>query len=87
SMFTRVLGSRCVLPLSVSLNLGYRYYAKHLPAKTGPTVYRDPEYMAETAARRRLPVVDPTATTTRTCGTTSAEANFVELGVLEPERG
>jgi len=82
SMFTRVLGSRCVLPLSVSLNLGYRYYAKHLHLKTGPTVYRDPEYMAQAAARLQLPLVDPTATITRTCGTTSADANFVELGIL-----
>ena len=54
-----------MLPLSVSLNLGYRYYAKHLPTKTGPTVYRDPEYMAEAAARRQLPLVDATGTTTR----------------------
>jgi len=82
SMFTRVLGSRCVLPLSVSLNLGYRYYAKHLHTKTGPVVDRDPEYMALAAASRQLAEVDPTATTTRTCGTAQAEANFVELGVL-----
>ena len=82
SMFTRVLGSRCVLPLSVSLNLGYRFYANHLPTKTGATVYRDPQHMAETALRRHLPVVDPTGATTRSCGTASAETNFVELGVL-----
>ena len=65
SMFTRVAGSRCVLPLSVSLNLGYRYYAKHLPTKTGATVYRDPQCMAETAQRVDLPVVDATANMTR----------------------
>ncbi len=82
SMFTRVLGSRCVLPLSVSLNLGYRYYAKHLHLMTGPAVYRDPAYMAAAAARRQLSLADPGALATRTCGAASAEANFVELGVL-----
>jgi radical SAM superfamily enzyme YgiQ (UPF0313 family) len=82
SMFTRVFGSRCVLPLSVSLNLGYRYYAKHLHMMTGPAVYRDPDYMAEAAAQGRRPVGDHAGTITRTCGTASAEANFVELGVL-----
>lgn len=35
-----------ILPLWVSLNLGYRYYAHHLPAKTG-TIYRDLDYMAD----------------------------------------
>jgi radical SAM superfamily enzyme YgiQ (UPF0313 family) len=39
-----------ILPLWVSLNLGYRYYARHLPQKTGPEIYRDPVYMAEAAA-------------------------------------
>lgn len=48
SMFRRVLGSRCVLPLSVSLNLGYRYYAHHLPDKTGPRIYRDAAYLTRT---------------------------------------
>jgi radical SAM superfamily enzyme YgiQ (UPF0313 family) len=33
-----------ILPLWVSLNLGYRYYAHHLPQKTWPIV-RDAEYM------------------------------------------
>ncbi len=48
---TRITGSRCVLPLSVSLNLGYRHYANHLREKTWP-VYRDEAYMAEQAERR-----------------------------------
>ena len=39
-----------LLPLWVSLNLGYRYYARHLPEKTGP-VHRDPAYQDEIAAR------------------------------------
>jgi radical SAM superfamily enzyme YgiQ (UPF0313 family) len=41
SIFNRVLGSRCQLALSATLNLGYRYYAQHLPEKTWP-IYRDP---------------------------------------------
>jgi radical SAM superfamily enzyme YgiQ (UPF0313 family) len=42
SLWTRVFGApTSILPLWVSLNLGYRYYAKHLHEKTG-TVYRDP---------------------------------------------
>ena len=34
-----------ILPLWVSLNLGYRYYAHHLHQKTWP-IFRDEEYMA-----------------------------------------
>jgi hypothetical protein len=37
--------------LSISLNLGYRYYSQHLPEKTWP-VYRDEEFMAANADRR-----------------------------------
>jgi radical SAM superfamily enzyme YgiQ (UPF0313 family) len=80
SIFTRVLGSRCVPLLSFSLNFGYRYYARHLAHKTGLLVYRDSDYMAAAAARRQLPLVDATAT--RSCGAASVEANFVELGIL-----
>jgi radical SAM superfamily enzyme YgiQ (UPF0313 family) len=80
SMFTRVLGSRCVLPLSVSLNLGYRYYAHHLPAKTGPQVYRDPAYLAEVQQRAANP--GASMTMTRSCGSASEAANFAELGIL-----
>jgi radical SAM superfamily enzyme YgiQ (UPF0313 family) len=41
SMFRRIAGAPwSILPLWVSLNLGYRYYARHLPEKTGP-VCRD----------------------------------------------
>jgi radical SAM superfamily enzyme YgiQ (UPF0313 family) len=35
-----------ILPLWISLNLGYRYYAHRLPVKTG-SIYRDSEYMAD----------------------------------------
>src|SRR6185436_9863962 len=79
SMFKRVMGSRCVLPLSISLNLGYRYYAHHLYEKTGPTVYRDPVYQTEAAARRQK-FDDERRTMTRSCGSASAQADFVELG-------
>ncbi len=50
SMLRRIAGSRCVIPLSISLNLGYRYYAQHLHEKTG-IIYRDPAYVAEAARR------------------------------------
>ena len=87
SMFTRIAGSRCVLPLSASLNLGYRYYARHLHEKTGPIVHRDPAYIAEAQARRHAgpagaeaeQAVDDHAILR--CRRAS-EANFVELGIL-----
>jgi radical SAM superfamily enzyme YgiQ (UPF0313 family) len=82
SIFTRIFGARCVVPLSITLNLGYRYYAKNLPAKTGPTVYRDPVYMADCAARRQQSPIDRDGAATRSCSTASAEANFVDLGIL-----
>jgi radical SAM superfamily enzyme YgiQ (UPF0313 family) len=54
SLFRRVWGAPwSILPLWLSLNAGYRYYANHLHEKTS-TVYRDPEYMAE-AARAAQP--------------------------------
>jgi radical SAM superfamily enzyme YgiQ (UPF0313 family) len=83
SMFTRVAGSRCVLPLSISLNLGYRYYARHLHEKTGPVVHRDPAYMAEAQARRHVEGAGGgVPTSTRSCGAASEAADFVELGIL-----
>ena len=68
--------------LSLSLNAGYRYYAKNLPKKTGSLIYRDPVYMAEAAKRRQQAVVDANGTATRSCGSASGAANFVELGIL-----
>jgi radical SAM superfamily enzyme YgiQ (UPF0313 family) len=50
SIFNRVLGSFCQPLLSISLNLGYRYYSQHLPEKTWP-IYRDEAYIAEVAGR------------------------------------
>ena len=53
SLAARISGAPwSLLPLWVSLNLGYKYYARHLREKTG-SVYRDPVYMAEAAARAR----------------------------------
>jgi hypothetical protein len=47
SIATRISGSPwSILPLWVSTNLGYRYYARHLHDKTWP-IYRDEAYMAE----------------------------------------
>src|SRR5262249_41757146 len=84
SMFTRIAGSRCVLPLSVSLNLGYRYYARHLHEKTGPIVQRDPAYIALAQARRHAVGAGGAvaAATTRSCGAAAEAADFVELGIL-----
>jgi radical SAM superfamily enzyme YgiQ (UPF0313 family) len=82
SIFSRVLGSRCVLPLSISLNLGYRYYAHHLHEKTGPTIYRDPIYLAEAAARHRRADDESRAIVTRSWESANASAEWVELGIL-----
>jgi radical SAM superfamily enzyme YgiQ (UPF0313 family) len=71
SMFSRILGSRCVPLLSLSLNLGYRHYALHLHEKTGP-VYRDPVYMAQVAARGAVNGAGSCHNGTgRTCGAAS----------------
>jgi radical SAM superfamily enzyme YgiQ (UPF0313 family) len=84
SMTTRVAGSRCVLPLSISLNLGYRHYAHHLHEKTGPTVHRDPSYLAGAMTRPAAAGIDALvpATPTRSCGAAGEGADFVELGIL-----
>jgi len=49
SMFQRVSGSRCAVPLSTSLNLGYRFFAKHLPERTR-TIFRDERFIATHSA-------------------------------------
>lgn len=55
SLFKRVSGAPwSIMPLWVSLNLGYKHYAKHLPEKTGPVIYRDHDYIAEVKAKARL---------------------------------
>jgi radical SAM superfamily enzyme YgiQ (UPF0313 family) len=51
SLFARLPGAPwSILPLWVSLNLGYQYYACHLHDKTG-AIYRDAVYMAQAMAR------------------------------------
>jgi radical SAM superfamily enzyme YgiQ (UPF0313 family) len=54
SLFRRVRGAPpSILPLWLSLNVGYRYYAKHLHEKTG-TVYREPATPSKPAAQARV---------------------------------
>ena len=64
-----------ILPLWLSLNFGYRYYAFHLHEKTGGPVYRDPAYLAE-AARAEACCAGP-APGNRSCG--GAERDEIEL--------
>jgi len=66
--------------LWVSLNLGYRYYARHLHEKTGP-IYRDSGYMAEAAARiqERNTFALGEIPAGRSCGSVAPSA-FVEVG-------
>jgi radical SAM superfamily enzyme YgiQ (UPF0313 family) len=53
SIARRITGAPwSILPLWLSLNLGYRYYARHLPEKTWP-IYRDEEYLVEVKKRPR----------------------------------
>jgi radical SAM superfamily enzyme YgiQ (UPF0313 family) len=81
SLARRVAGAPwSILPLWVSLNLGYYYYAHHLHEKTWP-LYRDPEYMAE-ATTRALPGVAANGGATATCSCGAAAApELVELTV------
>lgn len=62
SIVRRIAGSRCVVPLSVSLNYGYRSYARRLSERTWP-LYRDPAMSVqpsnETAPSFTLPAVVP----------------------------
>jgi radical SAM superfamily enzyme YgiQ (UPF0313 family) len=68
SLLTRLTGAPLsILPLWVSLNLGYRYYARHLHEKTGP-VYRDPAYLAEVAARALAGAGGDAGSGNRACG-------------------
>lgn len=78
SLARRVTGAPwSILPLWVSLNLGYRYYARHLHEKTWP-IYRDEEYMAEAKPIAVGSMAGSTAT--RSCGAAgSTTGGFVEL--------
>jgi radical SAM superfamily enzyme YgiQ (UPF0313 family) len=96
SIFNRVLGSRCVLPLSISLNLGYRYYAHHLHEMTGPTIYRDSPTACPSPANRAgadegearaqsAHADDESGPSPRSFGGASKarlEEDFVDLGIL-----
>jgi radical SAM superfamily enzyme YgiQ (UPF0313 family) len=67
-----------ILPLWLSLNFGYRYYAHHLHEKTGP-IYRDRAYLAEAQARADGVCAAPAAGN-RSCGAAaSVERDEVEL--------
>jgi radical SAM superfamily enzyme YgiQ (UPF0313 family) len=47
SLSRRITGAPwSILPLWLSLNLGYRFFARHLREKVGP-IYRDPSYIAD----------------------------------------
>ena len=62
-----------MLPLWLSLNVGYRYYAHHLPDKTGPEIYRDFDYIEQ--SRGALPVLaEACATDGRSCSTATVTA-------------
>jgi radical SAM superfamily enzyme YgiQ (UPF0313 family) len=60
-----------MLPLWLSLNFGYRYYAHHLHEKTG-AIYRDLAYMAQAANREGWAAQ---MTTTRSCGAAVASTD------------
>ena len=69
-----------ILPLWLSLNLGYRYYARHLPEKTWPIV-RDPADECRRCCESRADGCEAedvcrSPTTTRTCG---SAASLVQL--------
>ena len=52
SLARRVTGAPLsILPLWLSLNWGYRYYARQLPLKIGAGIYRDEEFMSATTAQ------------------------------------
>jgi radical SAM superfamily enzyme YgiQ (UPF0313 family) len=62
-----------ILPLWLSLNVGYRYYAHHLPDKTGPEIYRDFNYIEN--SRAALPVQEEACSTGgRSCSTATLTA-------------
>jgi radical SAM superfamily enzyme YgiQ (UPF0313 family) len=79
SLLTRLGGAPwSILPLWVSLNLGYRYYAHHLYEMTG-AVYRDREYMAAVVAAAGDAATGPVAAT-RSCGAALGELAGVTSG-------
>lgn len=67
-----------ILPLWMSLNFGYRYYAARLHELTGPEIYRDEAYMRAAAASGEAEIVTPAS---RSCGTASSNAELMTLGM------
>jgi radical SAM superfamily enzyme YgiQ (UPF0313 family) len=62
SLFTRIGGAPwSILPLWVSLNVGYRHYAHHLHEKTGPVIYRDPDFAGRGAESESADAGVPTS--------------------------
>lgn len=83
SIITRLGGAPWgILPLWVSLNLGYRYYAQHLREKTGAVIHRDPAYAAEAMKQRCATDSNGCTTPTRSCGSAGAAAELAALGIL-----
>jgi len=83
SLAKRIFGApRSILPLWISLNLGYRYYARHLPEKTWP-IYRDePCVAAEMDDCRSAEFdVDPISAGGRSCSRASVlNEQIVSIG-------
>jgi radical SAM superfamily enzyme YgiQ (UPF0313 family) len=79
SIFTRFAGAPfSIYPLWLSLNFGYRYYAKHLHEMTAGGIYRDQVYLAEVAQQRReIPGEDGGNSGARSCG---AAGELVPIG-------
>lgn len=67
SMLNRLGGAPwSILPLWLSLNFGYRFYAHHLHEKTG-TIFRDQEYLAANSWKT-TPLEYPGENGNRSCG-------------------
>lgn len=78
SMLNRLLGAPpSILPLWISLNLGYRYYARHLHEKTG-AVIRDQAFMARATTRANEAADGEHLDANRSCG---AARQLVEIGL------
>jgi radical SAM superfamily enzyme YgiQ (UPF0313 family) len=82
SIFTRFrLASPSMWPLWLSLNFGYRYYSRHLHEKTARVIYRDPDFMADSALKKNANG-DGCSSGNRSCG---AAADLVPIGIRHSE--
>lgn len=77
SFITRLGGAPwSILPLWLSLNFGYRYYAKHLREKTWP-LFRDHAYIAQAQAEARMRnQTHASLNGNRSCGSAGAEESL-----------